>query len=109
MSAALVLIVRDDGGAVNACLCAVSVSSSSSGTSTCSQYVQFQPRRLSAAFIAARIWPPKNERPRAPATIASYAMNLACSNVGTTTGCGGIEPLQAICSVVQIALLPLAR
>ena len=54
------------------------------------------------------MWPPKKKSPRAPATIASYAMNRACTNVGKTIGCGGMDPLHAICSVVQAGLPGLA-
>ena len=58
-------------------------------------------------------WPPKKTSPRAPFTIAWYAMKRSCGSDGkrgTMSGFSfdGATPLHAICSVIHTGLPPLA-
>ena len=89
------------------------MSSASSGRSTSSQNVQFQPAAASAGVAIWVRWPPKKASPRAPATTAWYAMNRSSARVGnrgTIAGCCrlGLTPLHAIWSVIHTGFAPAA-
>ena len=89
------------------------LSSCTTGRSTCRQNVQFQPALASSGVQISVRCPPKKTSPRAPFTIAWYAMKRSCGSDGkrgTMSGVSfdGATPLQAICSVIHTGLPPLA-
>ncbi len=88
-------------------------SSLTTGLSARRQNVQFQPAAASSGSMTPVMWPPKKTSPRAPFTIAWYAMNRSCGNDGNRgTRWGlvfvGSTPLHAICNVIQNGFRPAA-